>query len=264
MFGSGSTGQFKGDKAKLEAWGFAGSRRVDGVIGIAGVVGLLLAASALIWALRRGAVSWRWVLVAVGLVVLNDVLLTNAYGLLPTVIPGERNWQGKILALMGSLAVASLPAFGWTRSGLTLKPAPGSLKPALAVSLLYVGFFAVLALMFPNAPASAEEIGFQLTMPGFEEEAFYRGVLLAALSLTFTARVRFLDVEWGWGALISCALFGLAHAFGYSKGEFSFDPIYFALTAFPSLIAVWLVLKTRSILFPVVLHNFGNAVMLVM
>lgn len=235
---------------------------VNGVIGISGVLGLLLAASALIWAVGRGrGVSWGWVLAAAGLVLLNDVALTNAYGLLPNVIPGERNWQGKILALAATLAVACLPAFGWKRSGLTLKLEPGSLKPALLVGLAYVAFYGAMAAVFPNEPASAEEVAFQLTLPGLEEEAFYRGVLLLALSQAFTARVRVAGVAWGWGALISCALFGLVHAFGYSKGAFSFDPLYFVLTAIPSLIAVWLALRTRSILLPVLLHNFGNTAM---
>lgn len=234
---------------------------MNGMIGIAGVLGLLLAASAFIWALGPSRVSWRWVLVAAGLVLLNDMLLTGAYGLLPNLIPGERNWQGKLLALAGTLAVASLPAFGWRRSGLTLRQEPGSLKPAALVGLAYVAFYGALALAFPNGPASTEEVAFQLTLPGLEEEAFYRGVLLLALSQAFTARTRVLGVEWGWGALISCALFGLAHAFGYSNGAFSFDPLTMALTAVPSLIAVWLVLRTRSILLPVLLHNFGNTAM---
>lgn len=235
---------------------------MNGVIGIAGVVGLLLAAGGAIWTLGRGHVAWRWLLVAAGLVVLNDVCLTNAYGLLPTPIPGDWNWQGKALALIATLAVAALPAFGWRASGLTLAQAPGSLKPAAGVCLLYVAVFLGLALAFPTEPANAETLAFQLTMPGLEEETFNRGLLLLALNRAFTARKRLLGVDWGWGGLIACALFGLTHAFGFSDGAFSFDPLYFALTAGPSLIAVWLVLRTRSVLLPVLIHNFGNAVML--
>ncbi len=48
-----------------------------------------------------------------------------------------------------------------------------------------------------SEPASSEEIVFQLTMPGFEEELFYRGILLFALSQAFTDRIRFLGVDWG-------------------------------------------------------------------
>ena len=67
-------------------------------------------------------------------------------------------------------------------------------------------------------------------------------------------------MDWGWGAVLSCAVFGQAHAFGYSDGAFSFDPLYMALTAIPSLLAVWLRLRTGSLLLPILLHNFGNSI----
>ena len=235
---------------------------MDGIIGIAGVIALLPAAGVAIALLRPGSVSARWLLAAAGLVLLNDALLTGGYGRLPDLIGGHWNWQGKALALAATLAVAALPVFGFKACGLTLRQAPGSLKPVLAVSLLYAAFFLALALAFPNESASAETVAFQLTMPGFEEEPFYRGVLLLALGNAFTERVRFLGVDWGWGAILSCVLFGLAHAFGFSDGGFRFDPLTMALTAVPSLIGVWLVLRTRSLLAPVVLHNFGNAISL--
>jgi membrane protease YdiL (CAAX protease family) len=59
---------------------------------------------------------------------------------------------------------------------------------------------------------------------------------------------------------LSCALFGLAHAFDYSHGAFSFDPLTMALTGGPALIAVWLRERTGSLLLPILLHNFGNSI----
>ena len=100
-------------------------------------------------------------------------------------------------------------------------------------------------------------------MPGLEEEPFYRGTLLLALDRAFTGRVRWLGVDWGWGAVLSCALFGMAHAFGYEDGHFSLDPMIMALTALPSFLAVWLRLRTGSLVLPVLLHNFGNSIGLV-
>lgn len=208
--------------------------------------------------------SLPWLLAAALLVLLNDLMLTNGYGLFPSLpLGGDWNWQGKILALAASLVVIALPGFGRRETGLTVVQAPGSLKPALPVAGLYVGLFLILALIFPNEGLSVEALAFQLTMPGLEEEVFYRGVLLVALGRAFAGRVRFLGVDWGLGAILSCVLFGLAHAFGFSDGEFSFDPLTMGLTAVPSLIAVWLALKTRSLVLPVLLHNFGNAVMMV-
>lgn len=235
---------------------------MDGAIGIAGVVAILVVLGTAVGLLRRETFSLKWLLVAAAFVVLNDVLLTSAYGTLPDFIGGDWNWQGKLLALAATLAVATLPIFGWRSSSLTLKQAPQSVVPALAVSLLYIAFFATLAVIFPNEPATAETIAFQLSMPGLEEETFYRGVLLLMLARAFTGRLTFLGVDWHWGAILSSVLFGLAHAFGFSDGAFSFDPMTMALTGVPSLIGVWLVLRTRSLLMPIVLHNFGNAIML--
>lgn len=237
---------------------------MDGFIGILGVVALLLGAGVVLGALLPGRMSLPWLLAAALLVLLNDLMLTNGYGLFPSLpLGGDWNWQGKILALAASLVVIALPGFGRRETGLTVVQAPGSLKPALPVVGFYVGLFLILALIFPNEGLSVEALAFQLTMPGLEEEVFYRGVLLVALGRAFAGRVRVLGVDWGLGAILSCVLFGLAHAFGFSDGEFSFDPLTMGLTAVPSLIALWLALKTRSLVLPVLLHNFGNAVMIV-
>lgn len=236
---------------------------MNGVIGLAGTLALFLLLGGTIGLLDRRHFAPRWLFVAALLVALNDACLTGVYGLLPDLIGGERNWQGKLLALAATLLVATLPAFGWRRSGLVLAQAPGSLRAALPVAALYCGFFVALALAFPGDPSSGEEIAFQLTMPGLEEEPFYRGVLLLALDRAFAGRVRFLGVDWGWGAVLSCVLFGLAHAFGFSDGGFAFDPLTMALTAVPAFIAVWLRLRTGSLVLPILLHNAGNAASLI-
>ena len=237
---------------------------VDGLIALGGVLLLLLLVGVAIGLVDRRKFDPRWLGVALLLVAANDALLTRGYGVLPDLQPVgfERNWQGQVAAFVLSLAIAALPAFGWRRVGLTLAQAPGSLRAALPVLAAYCAFFLAIALAFPGDAATAEEVAFQLSMPGLQEELFYRGLLLFALDRAFTGRVRLLGVDWGWGAVLSCALFGLAHAFGYSDGAFSFDPLYMALTALPALIGVWLRLRTGSLLLAVVMHNFGNAVSL--
>lgn len=111
---------------------------------------------------------------------------------------------------------------------------------------------------------AADSSAFCMPPLSMEEEPFYRGLLLLALDRAFARRVRFLGVDWGWGAVLSCLLFGLAHAFGYAKGQFDIDALTMALTALPSLIAVWVRLRTGSVLLPVVMHNFGNSVVLLL
>ncbi len=236
---------------------------MNGLIGIGATIALLLIIGCVIGSMQWRRFSLKWLLVAAGLVLLNDALLTRVYGWLPDLLPQAHwNWQGKALALCATLAIAALPGFGWRRAGLTFKQKKGSLISCIPVALIYCGFFLAITLSFPREPGSPEDVAFQLTMPGFEEEPFYRSLLLLALDRAFTDRVRFLGVEWGWGAVLSCTLFGLAHAFGFSHGAFSFDPMTMALTALPSFIAIWLRLRTGSILLPVVLHNFGNSISL--
>lgn len=236
---------------------------MNGLIGLGGTLAILLAAGLTTGFADRKHFALRWLVIAALLVAINDALLTNLYGLLPDLVGGSRNWQGKLLALAATLAIAASPAFGWRRSGFTLEQTSGSLKAALPVAALYCTFFVALAVAFPSDPASGEEIAFQLTMPGFEEEPFYRGVLLLALNEAFTGRKHILGVDWGWGAVLSCLLFGMAHAFGFSDGHFSFEAATMAVTAIPAFIAVWLRLRTGSLLLPVLLHNFGNAFSLI-
>jgi len=232
---------------------------VDGLIGLGGTLAIFLTLGTLVGCIDRQRFFPRWLLIAALLVAVNDALLTRAYKLLPDLIGGEWNWQGKVLALAATLAIAALPVFGFRRVGLTTTQETGSLKAALPVAALYCAFFVVIGAAFPNGRSSGEDVAFQLTMPGLEEEPFYRGILLFALDRAFTGRKRFLGVDWGWGAMLSCFLFGMAHAFGFSHGSFSFDPMTMALTAIPSFIAVWLRLRTGSLILPVLLHNFGNS-----
>lgn len=232
---------------------------MNGLIGLGGTLAILLLLGVAIGCVDRRRFAPRWLIVAALLAAINDALLTGAYGLLPDLIGGRWNWQGKLLALGATLLIARLPAFGWLRSGFTLSQQPGSLMAAVPLAAVYCAFFVAIALAFPGDTTDAEEVAFQLTMPGLEEELFYRGILLFALDRAFTGRKRFLGVDWGWGAVLSCFLFGMAHAFGFGDGHFSFDEMAMALTAIPSLLAVWLRLRTGSVLLPVIMHNFGNS-----
>ncbi len=233
-------------------------------IDVAATLGLLLVVGVVVGLFDRKGFSLRWLLVAVGLVAINDFLLTRGFGLLPHLLPASQwNWQGKILALAATLIVAALPAFGWRQSGLALVQARGSLKSCIPVALLYCLLLTVMPFVFPDrSAATPETVAFQLTLPGLEEEPFFRGILLLALERAFAARVKVFGVEWGWGAVFACALFGLAHALDFSHGHFAFDALTMALTTLPSFIAVWVRLRSGSVLIPVLLHNYGNSVFL--
>lgn len=227
------------------------------------IVALLLLTGGAIGFAQRKNFSLLWLSIASSLLIMNSFLLSRGFGLLPRLITHtEWNWQGKLLSLTATLAIASLPAFGWRRSGLTFVQAKGSLKTVIPVAVLYCLFFGAIAYLDHGDAASPETVAFQLTMPGIEEEPFYRGVLLLALDRAFTARIKVLGVECGWGAVLSSAVFGLVHALSFSGHHFAFDASMMAWAGLPALVAVWVRLRTGSVLLPVLLHNYGNSIRL--
>jgi CAAX amino terminal protease family. len=221
----------------------------------AAVIGVLALVAA--WT-AKGRLRPGWLTVALGLVLLRDALVLRGYRLVPDMFPGSGwNWTGKLLATAGLLAVASLPWFGWRRCGLALRQAPGSGVAWGVFAVLAVVLFA-LAMMQADGADDLDTILFQWTMPGIEEELFYRGVLLLALNEALDPgdRRRFAGI--GWGGVIACVAFGLGHALFWRDGGLSFDAAAFAMTGGPALLLAWFRARTGSLVLPVLAHNVAN------
>jgi uncharacterized protein len=205
-----------------------------------------------------GGVRVKWLLVAVGLIYFHDGLLTNIFGLMPHLFAGEWNWTGKLFALAGTLAIAMLPAFGLARSGITFRQIPGAWVGWLVTAVL-AGLFLALALLTGDGkPDDLDTIAFQWTMPGLDEELFYRAVLLVCLNEAFVGRRRILGVDVGWGALLTSLLFGAIHGLGYDDGAVEWSTTSFLTTFVSGLILVWIRERTGSVVAPVLGHNVGN------
>jgi len=225
------------------------------ILGQIGVIAVLGALGALI---LRQKISMTWFVIALLLYIVNDVLLTRALFTIPNVFPNaDWNWLGKLLALAGTLAVAALPSFGFSRSGLTLRHQPNSQSAIMVFAILTIVIF-YFAITTGDGPDNIETIAFQWTMPGLEEEIFYRGVLLLAMNEAFRAKAPILGAPIGYGGLLTCILFGLGHAMDFSNGSYSFDTITFIVTGGPSLILLWIREKTGSLLLPIIAHNVAN------
>jgi membrane protease YdiL (CAAX protease family) len=207
----------------------------------------------------RDRAKWLWLPAALLLMAAYDALLTLGYGHIPLSFwPSDWNWEGKTLSLLLSLAVAM--ALGWRRVGLTFRQDRKGLPGALVLCGLLAALFVGLALRSPGEGFTADSLAFELTMPGFDEELFYRGVLLLMLNEAFGKPVKILGAPMGWAAIVTSVAFGLAHALGYENGAFTFDAMTMALTGGPALLLVWLKEKTGSLLLPVVMHNFANSI----
>lgn len=201
---------------------------------------------------------WRWLLAAAVLIVLHDALLLRLYGMLPELVEGSRwNWTGKWLATIGFLAIAALPMFGWRRTGITLVQSKGARLGWVVFAVLAAGLLAA-GFHYGGGPADADTIAYQWTMPGIEEELFYRGVLLLALNEAFRTRWRMLGIQVGWGGVLSCVAFGLIHAMAYRNGAVSFEWSAFLMTGVPAVVLLWLRERTGSLLAPVLAHNVVN------
>jgi membrane protease YdiL (CAAX protease family) len=237
---------------------------VDELLLIGAIALALLVPGIAIGLADRRRFHFGWLLVAALLVVVNDAAVTRGFFAFPPV-PGldhQWNWSGKILALAVSLAIAALPAFGWRNIGLTLRQR--QLRGALIVTAVLLLIYATMAWFMGAGGGDGEELAFQLTMPGLEEEIFYRGLLLLALDRAFTARLNVGGAAIGWSLPLNALVFGLAHGLSVSHGVFSFDAMTFALPCIGAIPAVWLRAKTGSLVLPIVLHNVVNVLFVVL
>lgn len=219
----------------------------------------LLVAAALMVAGGRRAVRLNWLGVALLLILIHEFLLTRFLWQLP-LFPDEDgwNWVGKLLALAATLAIAALPAFGWRRAGITLRQAPGSWPAWTLTGAMAAWSFGNALLTDTGVPPDTTRVAYMWTMPGPQEELFYRGLLLLALNEAFTARRRIFGAEMGWAALLVSIQFGAVHGLGYSDGQPFLDAGYFWSTFVIALLWVWIRERTGSLLAPIISHSLGN------
>jgi uncharacterized protein len=110
--------------------------------------------------------------------VIDNALLTRCFFLLPKPPAAEWNWAGSSCRLHACWQSPRCPAFGWRRSGITLVHRRGS-WPASLVFTAFFAFFFFLAVRNADGRDDLETIASQWTMPGLDEDLFYRGVLLS-------------------------------------------------------------------------------------
>lgn len=207
----------------------------------------------------RGRVRWRWLVAALVLNLVYQALLTRGFWMIPDPFAqADWNWAGKLAAIASTLIVMSLPAFGWKRCGMTLDQGP-RWGGAMVMFVALAGLFFWLALSGADGkPDSLETIAFQWTMPGLDEEFFYRGTLLLALNEAFRGRIGIAGVPIGYGGVLTSFLFGITHALSFKAGAVDFDLMTFAMTGLPAFLLLWLRERTGSLVLPVIAHNIAN------
>jgi hypothetical protein len=168
------------------------------------------------------------------------------------------NWSGKLYSALFALAFLVLFRRLLTRSdaGLTLRQKPGSLLPALLVTLALAGWAAWVGACSPKGRLDLETLVYLAVMPGLAEELVYRGCLLGLLDQLFPGRLRLCAAPLGWGALLTALLFGLLHGLWLdSVLSLHIDWIALRNAALSGLVFAWLRARTGSLLMPVVAHG---------
>ena len=220
---------------------------------ITGVVGLLGARTA-----RQVHAS----LIAGLLVAAYFAVLLASFGLQATIVgPGHYPWLGKALvaaAVVGAAFAGVGP--NATSLGLTTVPRPRPLWPILA------GIAACLLVSLadpsiPGDPHAPECIAFEATMPGLEEELFFRGLLLATMGDAFPPRWRVLGAPVGWGHLLVVVVFVCGHLFSIDA---SLRP-HVATQLLPAasllgfaVACTWVRARSGSTWWAVATHNAAN------
>ena len=207
----------------------------------------------------RSDFRWKWLVAALALNLVYQALLTRGFWMIPDPFPqADWNWAGKLAAIGGTLIVMALPAFGWKRCGMTLEQGP-RWGGALGMFIALAGLFFWLALSSADGkPDSLETIAFQWTLPGLDEELFYRGTLLLALNEAFRGRIGIAGAPIGYGGVLTSLLFGITHALSFKAGAVDFDLMTFAMTGLPAFLLLWLRERTGSLVLPVIAHNIAN------
>jgi len=206
----------------------------------------------------------EWVpLLWAGFACLVYFLLLRSRGELPSpaFLDGlDRNWFGKTLSIAGTIAILYfLPRVGFRDAGVTWKQNEGSLGPVVITAAVVVLSMTFASYTFgPSPNTSVENLLWQATMPGIDEELFMRGLLLLLLHQAFGKGLNIWGAETGWGFWLVTVTFGLLHGVTIEGSDVDVDMSVTIATGFMGFILAWMRERTGSLVVPVLFHNVSN------
>ena len=216
-------------------------------------------------ALLRGRVRWVWLLPIPAIAFIAKLLMFEAgAGTFGDWIPGRYNWEGKVAALVCWVGViAVFFRNNLATVGLTLRQNGPFRTIALGVAALTAIATALWSVFyFPGVKSEPlPDILYQATMPTIEEELWFRGVLLAMLTLGFTSRNAQQPSIAGvvLAAVIVSLQFWGVHSIG-TDGQrgFVFHVWFNPVAGIYGLLWVIVRLGTGSLVLPMLLHTWAN------
>ncbi len=224
------------------------------------------------WAVSRWGKTrpnWGLLMLATVIVLIHDVALRfSSWTLLPAkpFRDLEWNWDGTLYATVLSLVlILFLPMIPRRDTGLTFRFSGPYPVRAFVLALLLIAAYAVGAYWTPpdGINGDAEKIAFMASMPGIDEELFYRGLLFALVARAF-GRPDAPMAGFPIAVAVTSIQFGFVHGLSVSFGLVGFDPLRFAMAAVNGLAFAALRVWSGNLILPVLAHNAHNTVLLLL
>lgn len=208
-------------------------------------------------------VHWRPLATALACVFLYWVAVvggSEVQGMIPALADLKWNWVGKIVAIAATLLlIRFMPGVDARSAGLTWRQRAGSLVPVLVCTALMCALaWGAEAYAADGSDLSPERLLYQATMPGIDEELFFRGLLLALLLKVFDERWSLAGAPIGPAAAAITFFFAAGHGLAVVDGTLHFDGFAFAITGALGFGLLWLRQRTGSLVAPVLVHNLLN------
>ena len=142
---------------------------------------------------------------------------------------------------------------------MTLRQRAGSLPGVIVCTVLMCALaWGSEIVAADGTDLSFERLAFQATMPGLDEELFFRGLLLALLLKAFDERWSLFGAPVGPAAAAITFFFAAGHGLAVANGALHFDLASFLITGALGFGLLWLRQRTGSLVAPILVHNLLN------
>lgn len=140
-------------------------------------------------------------------------------------------------------------------------------KPAVFAGAMLPGFVLVMLAGNPASQGVVESVMisavFFIIFLGPGEELLFRGYIQSRLNSAWGRPFRFFGAPWGWGVIMTSALFGLMHVLSLGDltgGDWRLSWSWGFWTFFSGLVYSYVREKSGGILAPALLHGLPQAI----
>ena len=171
---------------------------------------------------------------------------------------GQWNWIGKFASISLGLAAILFLRLGKTELGLIVPRSRRTWLVSVAglfISLLLITLFVLL--FGPNSKPNVPTLAYEATMPGVDEELWYRGIYMALLMRGFP-RVRFRMPTWVVPLVITSLQFTAVHVVTIDHGHLGLAMMGAMFVLPIGLLLAAIRVASGSLLGGVITHNATN------